>query len=273
MKIRYTVYDPTNNITLLAETPIPRPEHAAAAAELMRLRPEAEQVGFLEPPASPAARLRLQMMGGEFCGNATMSAAAYLAERDGLPAGQSAVYRLEVSGAEGVLACRIENRGAFFRGTVVMPLPEAIGEAVLPSRDSARSHSVPAVRFPGITHCIVPADAMTREQAETDLRALCGSLRTDACGILLFDERVSVFTPLVYVVSTDTAVWESGCGSGSAAIGAYLSARSGSSGSFRLRQPGGVMEVSVVWDGVRIVSLTISGEVRSVGGAAADIRL
>ena len=75
MELEYTVWDPTKNITLLVSTPVERGAQAETAARLMAARPQVEQVGFLEPAAAPGAELRLQMMGGEFCGNASMSAA------------------------------------------------------------------------------------------------------------------------------------------------------------------------------------------------------
>ena len=71
MELRYTVIDPTKNITLLVTTPVPRDVQPRVAAELLRREKDAEQVGFAEGLA--AGDPRLQKMGGEFCGNATMS--------------------------------------------------------------------------------------------------------------------------------------------------------------------------------------------------------
>ena len=155
-----------------------------------------------------------------------------------------------------------------------MPLPEEIGTVELLLSGFAEGLTVPAVRFPGIVHCIIPADRMTRQTAETELPAqlpaLCARLRSDACGLLLFDERFSSFTPLVYVASTGTAVWESGCGSGSAAIGIYLAERDRSDGDIALRQPGGVIRVRSHRSGGRIASVTITGQVRGAGAGRTD---
>lgn len=85
---------------MLVESPVPREAHAAIAARLLAVDGVGgEQAGFLEPPSLPGARMRLQMMGGEFCGNASMSTrrAPRLAGR---PAdGAEADFALEVSGA------------------------------------------------------------------------------------------------------------------------------------------------------------------------------
>ena len=105
MELRYTVIDPTKNITLLVTTPVPRDVQPRVAAELLRREKDAEQVGFAEGLA--AGNPRLQMMGGEFCGNATMSMAAWL-HRD-LPIGESRALTLPVSGASAPVACRCRS--------------------------------------------------------------------------------------------------------------------------------------------------------------------
>lgn len=56
MKLNYTIYNPTQNITLLVTSPVPRSRQPQLAAELMARRPDVEQVGFLEPPPFPAHR-------------------------------------------------------------------------------------------------------------------------------------------------------------------------------------------------------------------------
>ena len=45
--VRYRLFDPTGNITLLVETPVPVEEQPAVAQALMEQEPSAEQVGFL----------------------------------------------------------------------------------------------------------------------------------------------------------------------------------------------------------------------------------
>ena len=90
MTIHYLKFSPTGNITILVTTPVPRDRQGEIAARL--LAPDCvggEQVGFIEPPSDPRAAARLQMMGGEFCGNATMSVGAMLARSAGLPDGEA----------------------------------------------------------------------------------------------------------------------------------------------------------------------------------------
>lgn len=89
MEIQYLLADPTKNITVLVTTPVSRALQPELASLLLDLEPEAEQVGFVETAAD--GQMRLQMMGGEFCGNATMSFGAWLCRR--APIGRPAVWR------------------------------------------------------------------------------------------------------------------------------------------------------------------------------------
>ena len=149
MELRYTVIDPTKNITLLVTTPVPRDVQPRVAAELLRRERGAEQVGFVEGLA--AGNPRLQMMGGEFCGNATMSMAAWL-HRD-LPIGESCALTLPVSGASEPVSCQVTHLDGCFIGTVSMPLPERMETLSLPV--CGVRQSLPVVFLPGICHVIM----------------------------------------------------------------------------------------------------------------------
>lgn len=255
MELRYTVIDPTKNITLLVTDPVPRDVQPRLAAELLRREEDAEQVGFAEGLA--AGKPRLQMMGGEFCGNAAMSMAAWLS-RD-LPVGGDRALTLPVSGAPKPVACHITRLEDCFIGTVSMPLPERIGNLSLPV--SGVKESFPVVFLPGICHVIAPAELFDRAKAEETLRSWSDILPGEAMGLLLLDESQTAFKPLVYVKPTDSCVWERGCGSGSAAIGAWLTAVRGEGQCVSLRQPGGVIQVVTQTEGACLTALTITGVV------------
>ena len=99
------------------------------------------------------------------------------------------------------------------------------------------------------------------EAAEETLRAWSELLPGEAMGLLLLDESQTAFTPLVYVRPTDSCVWERGCGSGSAAIGAWLTQVRGQDQCVSLRQPGGAIQVATRLEEGMITSLTITGTV------------
>lgn len=97
-KREYTVavLDPTGNVTAIVCSDVPAAERARVAAQILRL-PELgiEQVAFLTAPRS-GGEIRLEMMGGEFCGNALRCAGFYQALRNGAQ-GKSCVFA-EISG-------------------------------------------------------------------------------------------------------------------------------------------------------------------------------
>lgn len=262
MKIHYTLIDPTKNMTVLVETPVERCHHIAVANALMADIPDAEQVGFVEPPSRAGSWARLQMMGGEFCGNATMSLGALLASRDRLAPGEWVEIPLDVSGASDPLICRIETQEDSFLGTVAMPLPEKIQPHTFPLRGQAASF--PVVYLPGIYHIIVPADRISPEEAEQLIRLWGAEFDAEAVGILLYEEARCQMSPLVLVKPTDSAVWERGCGSGSASIGSYRAFLNERDTVTALRQPGGIITIHAGCHAGAITSLSITGTVRIV---------
>lgn len=253
---------PTQNVTILVESSIPRERQAETAAKLLAYDGVGgEQVGFLERPTLPGAQLRLQMMGGEFCGNAAMSAGAYLAWKNGMADGGSFDYVLEVSGASGLVGCRIERRGSNYRGAVRMPLPERFDEVTLQTDEGERVMQM--VCMPGIVHVIVPMDErLSRQEIERRIRSWNEEIRADALGVLRYDEETQTIEPIVYVPATDSAVWERGCGSGTAALGSWKAWSTGKAYIGGVYQPGGEIIVEAdVTDG-KVTDLKIVGTVR-----------
>lgn len=258
MKLHFAKLNPTENMTILVTDTVPRTQHSAVAEALMAYGSVGgEQVGFLEAPSLPGARMRLQMMGGEFCGNATMSLAALLAFQENLPDGGEAVYPLEVSGADEIVACRIRRSGNVCRGTVCMPLPEEIREVDFPG-----GVRCPVVFVPGIAHAIVREGVLRAADAPRCIPQWCETCGTDACGVILADDALDRIRPLVYVRSTGSSVWERGCGSGTAALGAWWAQQRRSDAAIDVAQPGGTIHVEAKWDGARVSRLEISGDVR-----------
>jgi len=257
MRLTYTVIDPTGNITLLVTTPVERALQRQVSAWLLRRMPQVEQVGFLEPSEYAAARL--QMMGGEFCGNGTMALGAWLCRRDRLPLHQTRDLLLDVSGAPEAVNCSITKVRGCYLGTVSMPLPLAVEAVSLPL--GGVQTPLPVVSFPGICHVIVPAGTLERQAARQTLEAWASRFPQEAVGLLLWEEERAFLTPLVYVKSTQSAVWEHCCGSGSAAVAAYLTERSGAAKQLSVRQDGGALAVVTDLRDGKLSSLRITGTV------------
>lgn len=230
--VRYVLLNPTGNLTCLVLDPTDEEKRGEITAELMN---RCEQVGYLTPPADPRARARLQMMGGEFCGNASMAAAAWLAREDGLAEGEETTVPLEVSGAEGVIPCRIRKERDGWTGTVDMP-------PVLGAEDyPLNGRILKGVIFPGMLHLIAAGETFGKEEAEALLPDAAAVLPYPALGLLQWDERTKRMTPLVYVRESGTLVWETACGSGSAAIAAWKALETGKDARIGVVQPGGVL--------------------------------
>ena len=71
----YVILDPTGNLTGLVLDPVDPEDRAAVTGELLK---QCEQVAYLVPPGRPESAAGIRLMGGEFCGNAAMAAAAWL---------------------------------------------------------------------------------------------------------------------------------------------------------------------------------------------------
>jgi diaminopimelate epimerase len=266
-------------MTILVESPIERERYPEIAGYLMRYESlHAEQTGFIERPApqDSAAWARLQMAGGEFCGNATMGLATYLAWLKNTPDGTRVLVPLEVSGANELVECSVCPDGGAFFCTLRMPTPEKIVDIVLPVNGAEENFT--AVVLPGITHVIVPVARFgldPRTMAESVVQEWGMRICADAFGIILFDEEACRIDPLVSVKPLSGAgvslVWERGCGSGSAAVGAYLAAKGRGNLISQVSQPGGILEVEARWKDETFSLLSITGTVRLVARGVAYI--
>lgn len=252
--IQYSIFDPIGNITALVETQFPEDEQPAAAAALMGEHPEVEQVGFVRFDENADLPVHLRMAGGEFCGNATMCAAAlYLARYapDGLQAGATVPVA-----AEGVRepvrvdlkTCTPDRAG--YQACIYMPPVLSVTREVI-SCDGRRGE-LPCVREQGITHLIVDQDSIfyellsQRDRAERVVREWCDELDADALGLMFLgksiDQKDYDLTPLVYVPASGTVFWENSCASGAAAVAAAIARDSEIFVDIALRSPGGVIQ-------------------------------
>lgn len=243
MKLDYVLMDPTGNMTILVETPVPAASQPFCAARLLAREPTAEQVGFLS--AAPDCDLALRMAGGEFCGNAAMSAAALIALRRGLA--EEAELRIRVSGAEAPVPVKLRAQGdGSFSCAAALPAPKGMGEY----------GGLPLIELPGISH-LIATEPMPRAAAEAAVRELCAGLGAEALGLMLLDETAGTLTPLVYVPGADTLFWENSCASGTAAAGLYLAGKEAREITRTLSEPAGSLTVTASPDGAVLLRGTV----------------
>ena len=254
-RIQYCIFDPTGNITALVETAVDVADQLSVASRIMELEPDVEQVGFVtyadgKAQAEENVPISLRMAGGEFCGNATMCAAALLAIRRGMqnhPVPEQVIVK--VSGAAAPLTVSLVQHAAYnYSAAVSMPPALRIGSVDL---QISTAISLPIVEMGGISHIIIEADSGffgikdDRALAESLLRQWCGVLGADCLGIMFLGEGAALrpMTPLVYVPGADTMFWENSCASGSAAAGMYLAAKSGAPVDVTFEEPAGRLRV------------------------------
>jgi diaminopimelate epimerase len=262
------IADPAKNITVFVTSAVP-PDQRADAAKALLADPslKAEQVGFVIPPSQNAPQhspglwrgaglWRLEMMGGEFCGNAARSFGLYVARRTGLSG--KVPLEIEISGMTSPVSVRLDVE----RGLAEASMPPALAQGTLACEGAV----LPVYVFEGIAQVIAP-DMAPSEQVFYNIKALfeadaAQDALPDALGVMFWDSSARLMTPAVYVRATDTLVFESSCGSGSAALGLYLT-RNLNAGEelLALRQPGGVIEVRVKKQPGEAAAVSIGGPV------------
>ncbi len=258
---RYCIMDPTGNVTALVISPVRGVFLQERAADIMARHPEVEQVGAVQFPRPwmevplfnriddgyKQVNAYLYMAAGEFCGNASLCAAALCALRTGRRITGPVSVLLSVSGAEDPVEVILERENdVSFRGKIHMPPALAIEEKAFDH--GGISAPLPVVRMEGISHAIIEPDSPFSklrerpEEAEAAVRAFCGELGADGLGLIFLGDKS--LTPLVYVPGSGTVFWEHSCASGTAAAGMYLAAKTGRKADLTFEEPGGTLRVT-----------------------------
>ena len=240
----YTLYDPTGNITAFVTEPVSSDDRAAIAVEILKKEPTVEQVGFLSKCEN--ADIRLDMACGEFCGNATMSAALHYFLADGHT--EKRDFIISVSGTPDPVPVTITPVCGGYEGKVKMPGPFVLKQQCFDI--AGKKVVLPVVDMPGITHIIQQSDKgetqITPDQGESVIRDLASQIGAGCLGILFYDHASSSMRPLVYSADIDSLYWEGSCASGTSALGYYL-ASTGSLAPWNdlpVSQPGGTLRVA-----------------------------
>ena len=250
MRIKVRVADPAGNITIFVTTPVEREKYPFIARQLLaREDLKGEQVGFIERKARGG--FRMEMMGGEFCGNASRSFGYLQCQQAGK---ERQELEVDVSGSRSLLKVTADIKAGTSR--IDMPLPK--GMELLKTDGEERFCMVV---FDGICHMIVPGKPRDTKFVETVLKKARKACPCGAWGIMFLEEDRMV--PAVYVESTDSLIWESSCASGSMAAAVYLS-REEKEGVFAytLFQPGGRIRGEVRKKDGRILRCTLGGPVK-----------
>ena len=245
MKLTVVRADPAGNITLFVRTIVDKSQYGAVGEKLLLLPQfKAEQAGFACEDG------RLEMAGGEFCGNATRAFGLLTAKERGLVGKHR--LTLSVSGCEKAVGVDVDTEAGTARAE--MPLP------LFARRETVGNVHGTLVHLGGIAHFVVdgvtPSEAFFAE-AEPLFLSL-GAL--DAYGVIFLDG--ARMTPLVKVPATKAFIWEGSCGSGSLAAAIAQSVEI-ADGVFERDyvQPAGVIRVTVERRGGEVTAAYIGGSV------------
>ena len=270
--MKILVANPAENITVFVLEPVDDPaERAALTKAILAERSlRAEQVGFVIPPENSASGLdaglwRLEMAGGELCGNAARSFGLYVARVLGFE--RRATVLVSVSGADAPVP--VDTSVESSRATAEIPIPAA-GETLL-----YEGRPLPMLVFKGITHIIAPDVKAGRETffalKKLYLKKISRSTEFPlpetppwcALGVMFYETAPRFLRPAVYVRSTDSLVFESSCGSGSAALGVWFSRElQNGTASYFIAQPGGIIGTKITKKAGEITRIIIEGEVK-----------
>ena len=268
--LRYIKFSPAGNTTAFVVDDVPGTVRPALARGLMGVL-DVEQVGFVVPSENGSPRApseRMEMMGGEFCGNASRCFASFLAlggediwERGPRPLEAALEVSIEVSGHSGLLRAAVTPRGNDLGCHVAVAMPVPCG---ITAGSDAAAGQYSLVSFEGIRHLVLwdlEAEQMTVGQTlAEDLSLTAGDY-----GLMFMGGGSTHMTPFVSIAATGTEVWESSCGSGTVAVACALAHREGRSvEALALAQPGGTLTASAVWDGSTVLDAALSGEIALV---------
>lgn len=242
-RILYQRVNPAGNITAFIHTSVPKDRWVAVGRALMaQVDPSIEQVAFLSmyDTGSP---VRMDMMGGEFCGNATRSFALLKALQKEIR-GKS-VEVVSVSGAAKPLSVEVDT----IQNTASVTLPDPKAIALL----SFAEKDYPVVQMEGINHLLLQNVAEDRNLVPILINVLLQRYPAPALGVLFLNEKEPSLVPYVYVTEAQTLYREGSCGSGSFAV-AYLYAKKWhlDQDTILLHQPAGIIELSATREGEHV---------------------
>ena len=270
MKLRILRADPAGNVTIFVLDPVHRDARPALAAKLMHM-PElgADQVGFVCAPKHGGDG-RFEMMGGEFCGNASRAFGMLLAQSAGVTG--TARYRIEVSGFDGLVGVDVDMQHG--TASADMPLPRMF------VRQHVDDLAGVTVDLGSIVHYVVEHEpdesVMPRiEEIYRLPREQGGFAGIEAYGVVFAHD--GMLTPLVKVPATGTMVWEGSCGSGAlaAAIAEGIDMfRSPADGTFEKDyvQPAGTVRAQIAWRQYIVERARIGGPVKLDRAIVVDVR-
>lgn len=259
---KVTFVRPGGNDTAIVWDDIAREYQGDVSKDIQRQYETIEQVMFVE---REGGQIRGQMAGGEFCGNATRSIGYLLLN------GQNGAIKLSVSGSDKPQTVTIKDQ---FAKTSIPILNDL--DCVQIDKDGYQ------VVMDGIAFLIMNKSNFPsgiEKQAALDLLKKKGlATRYPASGLIILDQKsddLYAINPYVYVRDTGTLYYETGCGSGSTAVGLMLSKQSRQSlDNIEIQQPSGMsLYVSVARNEQEFISASVNGPIEVLSEQSITVSL
>ena len=254
MLLKTQTADPSGNITLFVLNEVSVCLRADTAKAIMAKDSKVEQVAFR------TGENRIEMAGGEFCGNASRAFGMLLAKERGITG--EAKISIEISGADGaipILVNTVENTAS-----AGMPLPRYAKMRTVENVTGTLVH------LGGIAHFVVEGVEPSVEFFNRAEKLISEFSALEAYGVIFLEKNGSRMTPLVKVPDAGSLVWEGSCGSGSIACAVTRSIGVNGVYSEKYIQPAGEIIASVTRKNGEIVRASIGGtvslgEIREIG--------
>ena len=256
LQIEYSIFRPAGNNTAFVYGLDYTPEQKKCINDaIMEKHPNVEQVGFIGLGGKP----ELQMAGGEFCGNATRSAASvYLEHKEGN-------LQMIVNSKD------LINAGVYKDGKAWCEIPLYHGENVVVEKEPG----IFIVKMNGMVS-IVLKERIAKPYLEKKEKLKEYGMEfikkynleySEAVGIMFCEEENGVFkiNPVVWVRAINTLFYETACGSGTTAVCMVEAFLNKKSETRDILQPSGLIITAKIDYEKEIVKATISGNVETDG--------
>ncbi len=217
--IQHFIYFPGGNTTALVDGEKGM-DYPNIASEIMKSNPAIEQVGFLEAPKLSGCEFHLEMMGGEFCGNAARCAALHHFRKK-----NNHEIKFTISGFDFPVTAEVKSSVV----TLNLPGNFHISSKTIPEGSLVDFHGI---RF------IVTKQVLSEMHRTSLIKSYQDSL--EAVGVVEIqpNEYGCRIVPHVWVRSTNTLISETACASGSLAAALVLKEQ-GLLGELVISQPSG----------------------------------
>lgn len=256
LKIEYSICKPGGNDTAFVYgMNYDRNQKKLINDIIMKKHPNVEQVGFIDFNKEP----ELQMAGGEFCGNATRSAAYYY-----------------LKGKEGELTVKVNEKDYIKAG--VYKNNEAWCEIPLyhgPDTIIRKEEGIYQVRMSGMVSIVIEEEKAeiyiknknTIKEAAMNFIKKYNLLQEEAVGVMFLEnvEGKLQINPVVWVKAIDTLFYETACGSGTTATAMVQSYLEGKNLKIEILQPSGFsIFANVTNNNNDIEKVIISGKIQVI---------